>query len=273
MNTESHLAEFKTQMRLRNYSHRTIKSYLSALRLFLGHFSGVDHPKNIVEPQIVEYLVRVGELSPAYQSQTTGALKLFYETTIGQPKKFRNIPRPHREHRLPEIIGREKLVASIMAVRNLKHRAILALMYDTGLRLSECINLKLQHIDGERRAIHVILGKGDRDRYVYPSESCLDLLRAYFKQYRPSVFLFEGTPGHRYSRRSIQALSERYVGTHPHTLRHCFATHLLERGADLASVKDLLGHANIKTTMLYVHVTPGMLSRVRTPLEGLAISH
>jgi len=272
VNSETHIAEFKKQMRLRNYSHKTIKSYLSALRLFLQCFSAVDHPRNVPETDIIGYLADVGERSPAYQSQTTGALKLFYDTAVGQPKRFRNIPRPRMKHRLPEIIGREKLITSIMSVKNLKHRAILALIYDTGLRLSECVNLKIEHIDGERRAIHVVLGKGNRDRYVYPSQACMNLLRAYFKEYRPTAFLFEGTSGHRYSPRSIQVLCERYVGTHPHTLRHCFATHLLERGADLASVKDLLGHANIKTTMLYVHVTPGMLSRVRAPLEGMAIS-
>jgi site-specific recombinase XerD len=159
---------------------------------------------------------------------------------------------------------------------NLKHKAILATIYSAGLRVSELLNLKIKDIDSNSMLIRIEQSKGKRDRYVVLSEKLLLLLRDYFKHYHPKIFLFEGQSGGQYSARSIQVVFKNCVlaakidlPVSVHTLRHCFATHLIESGTDVRFVQELLGHASIRTTMIYTHLTDLKKRKIKSPFDAL----
>jgi len=171
------------------------------------------------------------------------------------PQRFYEIDRPRKEHRLPEVLSEEEVKRMIIATGNLKHKAILVTMYSCGLRLSELLDLKLTDVQSDRALVAVRGGKGRRDRNTLLSEKTLLLLRKYFQLYRPGNYLFEGVDGGRYAAKSVQqivrrALEKAGIRKHasPHTLRHSFATHLLEQGTDLRYIQTLLGHSSPKTT-------------------------
>lgn len=158
------------------------------------------------------------------------------------------------------------LVKIIDGMANLKHRLILSLLYGCGLRLGEVINLRLTDIDRKRMAINIKAAKGKKDRVVMLSPKLLGLAEIYYRAYRPAVWLLNGQDGGQYSRRSVQNVVKAAAKCNPHLLRHCFATHLVEAGTDLVHVKNLLGHSNIKTTMVYTHVSNRHLSNIKSPL-------
>jgi len=172
----------------------------------------------------------------------------------------------------------EEVALIFRAVMNIKHRCILFLIYSGGLRLGEVINLHVKDIDSDRMMMKVRQGKGRKDRYTLLSDKALELLRAYFREYKPKVWLFEGENGSRYSSRSVQeifykAVTKSGVRKHAsvHTLRHSFATHLLESGTDIRYIQELLGHSNMKTTLIYSHITRRGLEGIRSPLDSLNI--
>jgi site-specific recombinase XerD len=175
-------------------------------------------------------------------------------------------------------LSTDEIVRILKATENLKHKAILTLIYSAGLRIGELINLKIKDIDSARKQIRITQGKGNKDRYTLLSPKTLELLRTYFKEYKPKVFLFEGTEGGPYSARSVQAFfkeSCKKAGirkkTTVHTLRHSFATHLLENGTDLRYIQALLGHESPKTTEIYTHITTKGFDSIKSPLDNLDI--
>jgi site-specific recombinase XerD len=184
------------------------------------------------------------------------------------------LPRAKKEFKLPSIFAEEEIRRILFAVENIKHRAILCLAYAAGLRVSELVNMKLKDVDSRRMVITVRQSKGRKDRQVMLSEKLLYLLREYFKKYRPKEWLFEGNKGEQYSTRSIQEVlqhAKQKAGIKKkgsiHALRHSFATHLLEGGTDLISIKELLGHNSLKTTSVYTHVSKKHLSKIQSPLD------
>ncbi len=194
----------------------------------------------------------------------------------GGTRKFYQLERPLKEQKLPTVLSVEEVQAMIKATTNLKHKTLIMVCYSAGLRLSELINLRLADVDSDRMQISVKGGKGKKDRYTLLSEKLLPLLREYFKAYRPKEYLFEGSDGGQYGERSLQnvvqsALQNANVKKHAsvHTLRHSFATHLLEAGTDLRYIQSLLGHGSSKTTEIYTHVTSKALSGIRSPLDSL----
>jgi site-specific recombinase XerD len=207
------------------------------------------------------------------------ALKFYYEKVLGREKFFWEIPRPKKRDQLPNILAERELEKLFAAVRNLKQKAMLFTAYSAGLRVSEVIALRLTDIDSQRMQIRVEQGKGKKDRYVGLSILLLDILRQYILQCkrRPLVYLFEGDkPGRPYSVRTAQAVfqrARRLAGIRKevsfHSLRHSFATHLLERGVDIKYIKDLLGHFSIKTTERYLHVRREDLVVIVNPLDEL----
>ena len=201
-----------------------------------------------------------------------------FEQVLDMPRRFYEIGRPKTEQKLPLVLSEGEISKMISVTRNLKHKAILVTIYSCGLRLSELLNLKISDIQSERNLLLVRGGKGNKDRTTVLSEKTLLFLRKYYKVFKPDVYLFEGQHGHRYSAKSVhnivkQALRDAGINkpASAHTLRHSFATHLLENGTDLRYIQELLGHSSSKTTEIYTHVSTKKLRGVVSPIENLDI--
>ena len=262
------------------YSERTIKAYKSLFEEFINHYPTIEIDK-IDEPKIIafcQYLVIDRKVSASTQNQAINAIKFYYEKVLGGQRKFYFLERPNKEKALPTVLSTEEITAVLKATVNLKHKAILMVIYSAGLRISELTNLKIKDIDSERKQIRVEQGKGKKDRYTLLSTKTLDLLRTYFKEYKPKEYLFEGQEGGAYTARSVQAFFQEICKktgikkkVSVHTLRHSFATHLLENGTDLRYIQVLLGHESTKTTEVYTHITTKGFDQIKSPLDGLDI--
>jgi integrase len=196
------------------------------------------------------------------------ALKLFYKLTIKQPLKFKHIKYPRSEKKLPKVIDKEFLLKKISEIENKKHKAIIALAFSTGMRVSEVINLKIKDFDLERNIIHIKNAKGRKDRIVPLSQNLRLILREYYLEFKPKEFLFNGQGSLQYSSRSCNEIVKKYLGGdfHFHTLRHSSFTALLESGIDLRIIQKLAGHSSSKTTEIYTHVSTNLLSQVTLAL-------
>jgi site-specific recombinase XerD len=222
------------------------------------------------------HLVRDRKASPATLSMYVNALKFMYNVTLKRPEAVQGLAYPKRPRTLPVILSPEEVIRIFGAIRSVKHRAIIATAYAAGLRISEVCALRVSDIDSQRKRIHVRAGKGKKDRYVMLGESLLELLRQYYRQARPQgAYLFPGykpqrpictTAVRQVLRKAVQetGLTKRVT---MHTLRHCFATHLLERGTDIRILQVLLGHSSIRTTLRYTHVTDPLVQNLVSPLD------
>jgi len=206
--------------------------------------------------------------------QFIGAMKQFKEMHHDLEFEVPDALRPYASRFLPVVLSKEEVLDILRATKNLKHRATLAMIYASGLRISEVLNLKLADIDYDRMQIKVNQGKGRKDRYVVLAESILPLLENYFSTYQPKRYFIEGKPSVRFSAESVRKFLRRSCKdagirkrVTPHTLRHSYATHLLESGVDLRYIQELLGHQSPKTTMIYTHITRKSLTQVRSPLD------
>lgn len=252
MKEPTFLFEFKKYLNFKRYSPRTVASYSKALIDMVRHFK--KSPTNITVAELQEYL---SSLSRSKQKQCTSAARILYIKVLKEERKGLSLEYARKESRLPDVFDREDLMEKIEKIQNLKHKAIVWLIYACGLRRSELLNLQIAHINKDRQVLRVIDGKGGKDRNIALSDKTINLLRAYYKEFRPEVYLFEGFYGGKYSETSLQNLIKRHLGktAHPHKLRHSFATHLLEQGMDIRKIQELLGHKNIKTTQRYTHVS------------------
>ncbi|MBI5729867.1 MAG: tyrosine-type recombinase/integrase [Ignavibacteriales bacterium] len=254
---------FRQELRLRNYSYKTIKSYTSCLRNFTSYFRP-QHPRQINENDIKKYLLHLADskhLSSSTINQHFNALRFLYVDLYKSPFRIGTIPRPKKEKKLPDVLNEEEVVRIFNAVSNLKHRTMLMLAYASGLRVSEVVSLKVEDFDIDRNMIHIRGAKGKKDRYTLLPVSLKETLHRYWKEYNlgKSGWLFPGAkPNYHLAAQSIQHVFERSVRqagiTKPvsmHTLRHSFATHLLEHGTDLRYIQELLGHESSKTTEIY----------------------
>ncbi len=268
-------------LRIRNYSPRTIETYTWCVGRFAKHFRRSPAelgPEEIREYQI--FLVHTKHTSWTLFNQTVCALRFLYKVTLGQPELIEHIPYPKQEKKLPVVLSREELARFVDAIANLKHRTILMTMYAAGLRLSEALGLRVNDIDSDRMVVRVQQGKGKRDRYVPLSPTLLGQLRDYWQTYRPKSWLFPGgRPDRPLSPCSVQRASARArlkaqiakpVTTH--TMRHCFATHLLEAGTDLRTIQLLLGHGSLNTTAVYLHVATSTLQSTEHPPDLLELA-
>ncbi len=262
------------------YSENTIRTYTSLFEEFINYYAQYE-PDEIDETMIlafVHYLVLERNISISYQNQAINAIKFYYERVLGGQRKTYLIDRPRVDHALPVVLSESEVALILNATSNLKHKAILMTIYSAGLRISEAIALKLTDIDSRRMQIRVVQAKGKKDRYTLLSPKTLDILRRYFSEYKPKLWLFEGQDGSNYSDRSIQnilkaAVKKAQIEKHVtvHTLRHSFATHLLENGTDLRYIQHLLGHGSTKTTEIYTHVTTKGFDQVKSPLDKLDV--
>ena len=266
------------ELQLRNYSPHTITVYIRCVAQFAQHFRlapdrlGLEH---IREYQL--FLVQQKKVSWPLFNQTVCALRFFYHHVLHRDWMIEYIPYPRQETKLPVVLSPTEVVAVFEATSNLKHRAILMTIYAAGLRVSEVTHLRVSDIDSQRQVICVRQGKGHKDRQVMLSPKLLEVLRTYWRSYRPKVWLFSGESLERpVSSETVRRvcrlageaahLSKRIS---PHTLRHCFATHLLEDTVDLRRIQVLLGHRNLKTTTRYLHVSNLAVRTTVSPLERL----
>jgi integrase/recombinase XerD len=265
-------------LRLRNYSKNTIRTYKNWFIYFLNHFKG-RKPSSITKNQILDFMVIFRNnktWSATSQNQLISAIKFFYEHLLKRPKEVYDLPRAQKPEQLPTVFSESEVLSIIKATDNLKHKTILCLAYAGGLRISEIVNLKIRDIDSKRMVILLRQAKGKKDRIVMLSEKLLIMFRAYYKEYKPNVWLFEGQDGNQYSARSISQMVQEckrkakvYKKGGIHALRHSFATHLLERGTDLLSIKELMGHNSLRTTLGYTHVSKKHISKIQSPLDRL----
>lgn len=272
--------EFVKSLILKQYSRRTIETYTSMFRLFLNYFRDRDI-QSISDEEIRDYLLYLideKKVSLSYQNQAINAVKYYYEHVLGRSPKTYYLARPKPAIRYPTVLSEEEVAEILSRIGNLKHRMVIALIYSSGLRISEAINLRLEDIDSRMGYIVIKGGKGKKDRRTLLSKSLLENLRAYYKIYRPVKWVFEGQGGRQYSDESIQsvlrkAVSQAGIRKHVtvHTLRHSFATHLLEHGVNLRYIQTLLGHSSSRTTEIYTHVTNKGLFDIKSPLDNLGL--
>ncbi|MBI4539776.1 MAG: tyrosine-type recombinase/integrase [Gemmatimonadetes bacterium] len=264
------------ELRLRGYSARTRKAYAHHVTRFMGFARKA--PQELDASHIRAYLLDLIEhrgASRAHHSQAISAIKFFFDHVLMKPQALDAVPRPRKERRLPSVLSRQEVQRLLDALDNPKHRAIMMLAYSAGLRVGEVVRLKVEDLNEGRRLIHVRRGKGHKDRYTLLSDVALRAVQEYMRIHQPPDWLFPGArPDRPISTRSVQKIIEvlrRRAGIEKrvttHTLRHSFATHLLEAGTDPRHIQELLGHASPKTTEIYTHVSQRDLARIRSPLD------
>ena len=277
MNIPKYVEEFRNEITRKGFRPNTIENYTGCLSLFLKHFEGKQtEPKKINEDQIKEYL----RSFKSHNSQRAhhSAIKCFFHYVIHQPEKFRYIEYCRKDRHMPIVFSVEEMQRLITACTNIKHKAIICILYSAGLRVGEVINLKVKDIDSDRMIINILDAKGGKDRQVGLNEPLLNLLREYYKQYRPKEYLFEGQTEPKYSERSIQQFLKKYAAAakinkhiHPHLLRHTCGTHMVEDGTDINLIQKLFGHANVKTTNIYLHISHNHISKIKSPLSNIKL--
>ncbi len=276
---EQKILEYKRWLSSKRYSANTIKTYTEALTTFLNFFNDKDllqfNNQDLVNFNN-DYILKK-KLSSSYQNQIVNAVKLFFSSQQNTKMNPDLIHRPKREKPLPNVLSKEEVKQILEAHNNIKHKAMLSLIYSCGLRRNELLNLKPQDIDSKRGIVIIRQGKGKKDRIAPLSQKIVQMLREYYTIYQPKVYLFEGqTPGEAYDERSLQQVLKQALAktniTKPvslHWLRHSYATHLLEAGTDLRYIQELLGHKSSKTTEIYTHVSTHNLQKIRSPFDDL----
>ena len=269
---------------LKNLSANTQRSYLAAVTGLAKHYQ--QSPVNITDKMIEDYLLYLkndkGNAPNSCGSVLTG-LRFFYQN-VAQKKISVDYSLRKKRRKLPAVLTMEQIWKLICAANNLKHRLILMTTYSAGLRASEVTALKAEHIDSNRMLIKVKDGKGKKDRYTLLSEELLIQLRAYYRTYQPNTYLFPSSFKKKQDRplsyeavRCIYEKARKKAGVKKgegiHTLRHSFATHLLEAGYDIRKIQVLMGHSRLSTTMIYLHVSRKTLSKIPSPLDLIDTKH
>jgi integrase/recombinase XerD len=266
------------ELKLRGCSPRTREAYIAWVRRFAAHYRRP--PEQMGAEEVRAYLVELLEnhkLSRSSLNQALCALKFFYTQVLHRPCEVKNLHFAKRQRKLPLVLSEPEVKRLLEAPEDLREQAILMTLYSAGLRLSELLSLQVKDIDSAKMQIRVRQGKGGKDRNVVLSGILLEVLRRYFRRYKPESWLFYGrTPQRPLDERVVQRMVRRLSqkaglrhGISVHTLRHSFATHLLERGTELPFIQELLGHRSIRTTLLYTRVTPRALKQVTSPLDRL----
>jgi integrase/recombinase XerD len=265
-------------LRIRNYAPTTVACYIRSVAEFAQHFN---KPPDQLGPEEIRawqlFLLKEKRVKLSTYIQAVCALRFFYQNTLHRRIEIDRIPLPRYEKKLPVILSKAEVKALLEAPKNLKHRAMLATMYGAGLRVSEVAHMKVCNLDRERHVIWVRGGKGHKDRQVMLAEPLRDLLAAYWRWKRPTNWLFPGrNPDSPIATNSVFRACEKAAQKagiskpiHPHSLRHAFATHLLDEGVNLLVIQTLLGHAHLKTTARYLHLSDSVVRSTRSPLETL----
>jgi site-specific recombinase XerD len=267
------------QMHLKGYCDKTIKSYVSIIAQIALHYH--TPADQLTVDQIRDFILKritIDKLSKPWMNQAISAVKLLFCDVLRREWNFLDLPRPRRSPKVAVILSRDEVRQIIISKTNLKHRAILMLAYSAGLRRNEVRSLKISDIDSSRMLIHLHTTKGNKERYTILSPLMLDTLRQYYRQYKPTDWLFEGQTRDNISESTVDAIFkdalkkanvQKKVGIH--ALRHAFATHLLEQGVALPIIQQMMGHTSVRTTSLYLHVQQHSIQAVQSPLDTLSI--
>ena len=277
--TKDKIIEFTKWLYQMRYSESTIKTYTSMIKLFFrNNNKKVDEiTKKDVESFNNEYVLKKG-YSYVYQNQLVNALKLFYKYNTKSILDLEELDRPKKSKKLPEVLSIDEVKLILSSIKNIKHKTLLSLLYSCGLRIGEALNTKINAIDLNRKLLHIKSGKGRKDRFVPISPTMVSLLKNYITLYKPKEFLFEGQNNPYYSSVSARKVLNKAKSICRiqkeitlHTLRHSYATHLLENGTDIRFIQELLGHNNPKTTMIYTHVSTTSLEKIKNPFDDFEI--
>ncbi len=276
-NNQTSLQLVQQKLRSRNYAISTQNTYYCYISQFLQYCKTHNlQPARDANPYI-QYLIDQNQ-SISAQNQAINAIKFYWEQILGKERSIIEIDRPMKEHKLPTVLSQQEIQRLFSTISNRKHRLILATIYSCGLRISEVINLTLSDIDSDRMCIHIKQSKGRKDRIVPLPKQLLVALRKYYREYKPTAYLFEGVKQNeqatKYSASSIRQLLRRAVQrariqkkVSPHTLRHSYATHLYENGLELRSIQYLLGHNSSKTTEIYTQISTRHIQNLPNPLD------
>lgn len=269
----------KADLELRRYAAPTQEEYLRCAERFAGHY--MRPPLELGETEVrcfILHLIHVQDATAPTLKMYVAALKFLYKTTLRRPAVVPHLPWPRVTRPLPDILSASEIARTLKAIPSLLHRAAITLMYATGMRISEVTQLRIADIDRERRLIHVRQGKRSKDRYVMAGDGLLACLREYYRAVRPPApYLFPSKePSRPISAEAVRNALKRALRlagvtkrATPHTLRHTFATHLLEDGADIRVIQYLLGHASIRTTAGYAQVSPQLVAATRSPIDNV----
>lgn len=277
MNKEEILQKLLFDTKLRGLSKNTQDEYYFRIKMFQNHFNKPATELTVEDVQnFLYYLLTEKGLTPSTINTYNSAIRFLYNITLEQPLNIHKIPQHRKYRRTPEILTRQEVNTLFNACENLRDRCMMMIMYSSGLRLSEVANLKVSDIDSEKMQLRILEGKGGKDRYAILSKTCVELLREYWKQYRPQEWLFYARKRKdtNMSNRGVQNIfnkSKDLAGITKnvtcHSMRHSFATHLLENGVSIYHIKQLLGHSDISTTCFYLHLVKISQLNVDSPLD------
>lgn len=269
------------EMKIRNYSERTIKTYVASIEKLALYFNRP--PERISTEQFKDFLhhrIHVDKVSTCVINQSISAFRILKTDVLGLDQEQIRIKRPRKSKKLPIVLSTGEVARMISITTNIKHRALLALAYSSGVRREELRTLKPENIDSERMRVHVVQGKGKKARYTLLSHKALELLRYYYKIERPECFLFETQlqKGKCLAVETINKIAKNAAEkagikkkVSIHTLRHCFATHLLEKGVNLRVIQQFMGHNSLRTTSVYLHIANVDFNRISSPLDDMDI--
>ncbi len=280
MNKSELITKYEHHLTLKNYSENTLRSYLNGLDVFLDYVRSHKIEK-ITSAELESFFHHAKmEMNYSYSmmKQLLASVKFLFVEVLDETIDFDFNIKMKKPSTIPEVLSVEEVQRLLNSFTNLKHKAIFTLCYSAGLRLGEILNIKISDIDSDSMQIRIHQAKGKKDRYSLLSPKVLELLRRYVSEYKPKEYLFEGQNGGKYSSASVQQLMRRHrkkanikKKATPHTLRHSFATHLLDNGTDIRFIQELLGHQHISTTQIYTHVSSRKLKDVKSPIENLDI--
>lgn len=271
--------QFRNWLRSKRYSESTIGTYVDSIQTFLRYYA-TKNPNEITNDDLIAFnnnYILANNYSASYQNQVVNAVKLFFRTIENKQLQPELIHRPKTQKLLPNVLSKEEIKLILNAHGNIKHKAMLSLIYSCGLRRGELLNLKLKDIDSKRGLVIIRQAKGRKDRVAPLSEKILELLREYYNAYKPNLWLFEGQDKKsQYDERSLasvllQALQKSKINKPVtlHWLRHSYATHLLENGTDLRYIQEILGHSRSTTTEIYTHVSNKNIQKITSPFDNL----
>ena len=268
--------KYCTDCKLKYPSVKTQENYLCSVGTFLNYFKNEVDPKHITNDKIKEWLLTFTTINT--RNHKLCAIKSFYGITVGQHLKLEKIPFSKKDKKLPIVLSVAEVQRMFDVCDNLKHKIILSLLYSCGLRVSELINLKWSHIDRSRMIINIIRAKGNKDRQVMLAPELIPLLESYFRKYRPVDYVLNGQTDLQYSDRSVGEVVKQLATkaginkrVYSHLMRHNCFTHMVEAGTDINLIQRLAGHSNVKTTLIYTHISHNLISQIKSPLNYITI--
>lgn len=268
---------YSTDCKLKYPSERTQENYSCSVSSFLNYFKDAREPKEIQTEQIKNWLLTFSTVNT--RNHKLCAIKSFYQITVGMPLKLEKIPFSKKDKKLPIVLSVAEVQKMFDVCENLKHKVVLSLLYSCSFRVSELINLKWEHIDRSRMIINIIQAKGKKDRQVPLDPQLIDLLEKYYYQYKTAKYVLAGQSSPQYTETSVNQVLKQLAAKagicnkriYAHLMRHTSATHMVEHGTDINLIQRLLGHNNVKTTNIYLHISNNLISRIPTPLAGISI--